>query len=159
MDKCTDQEAVYLSGELKKQLEKDLGFSEKDVVDYGLGYVEFQDEVKNHGHTEIPNVVARYPKISPTARCLYAIIVSYAWKVERLRKNYVFPTVNTLGKLLGRSAAQVHFYKRELEKARLIKVIHRRRIPGSCRQACNVYRILNVPEEIIEWYRENISKG
>lgn len=159
MDKYTDMSNIYLSDKLRKQLEEDLGFSDEDIIDYGLGYVEFQDAAKSHGHTEIPNVVARYPKISPTARCLYTIIISYAWKVEHLRKNYVFPTVKTLGKLLGRSTAQVHYYKRELERAGLIKVIHRRRIPGSCRQACNVYYILNIPEEIIDWYRKNISKN
>ena len=148
-----------ISEKARGQLEEDLGFSEEEIMDYGLGYVEFQDPVKRHGHTELPNVIARYPKISPTARCLYAIIVSYAWKVEHLRKNYVFPTLDTLSSLLGRSKPQVIKYTKELVKAGLIEVIHRRRIPGSCRQMCNVYRILNIPEDIVEWYRKNILRS
>lgn len=156
MDKCVDEGRIYLSDKVRKQLEEDLGFSKADIGRLRLGHSTHQDVVKACGHTQVSNMVLCYPGISPTAKTLYILLLKYAWIIKGLRKNYVFPTMRTLGKFLGRSQAQVIKYLKELVKAELIFIIDRGRKFHSNKRACNVYIIRRIPKEIVEWYDKNV---
>jgi DNA-binding transcriptional MocR family regulator len=90
----------------------------------------FENEELNQGFTQIPNYILYDTEISPSARFLLSLLLSFAWTTDQ-----VFPGKEKLGKLMNCSEDTVHKYLLELKDKNLIS--WKRRGLGKT----NVYKI------------------
>jgi alkylhydroperoxidase/carboxymuconolactone decarboxylase family protein YurZ len=75
----------------------------------------FLDENLRHGFTQIPNVVLRNPELTSTSKCLYALLLSYAWQTQSC-----FPGHDTLACELGCTRQTIINSLNELREYKLI---------------------------------------
>ena len=115
----------------------------------------FEDSNLRGGFTQIPNEVLKDGKLSPTARILYALLLSHAWQDKEC-----FPGQDTLAEELGCTRKTVNQILTVLKRVGLIswkrrgqgkvniytiKTIPRRRYTESQKQAMAAKTILNHP--------------
>lgn len=82
--------------------------------------IVFEDDVLEAGFTTIPNAILRFPGISPGAKLLYVLLLSYAWN-----KGSCFPGQDRVADDLGVSDRSVRNYITELESAGLLRIKQR----------------------------------
>ena len=84
--------------------------------------IEFDraDLVSLHGFTQVPNFVLRKSDLSPGAKVVFAMFLSYAW-----HNNFCFPGQERLAEDMGMSRSRVTEFVSELEKGGLISVLRR----------------------------------
>src|SRR5579871_1142978 len=102
-----------------------------------------EDETFQLGFTQIPNIVLYSPNVSPTAKTLYAILLSYSWRAEKC-----FPGYIRLCEHMQLSGKIVRKYMRELEAVKLLK--HKRRGLG----LTNIYILLSLKNAKLEAERD-----
>jgi len=73
------------------------------------------DVLSHEGFTQVPNHVLRSDKITPAAKLVYAMLLSYAWQ-----NDFCFPGQARLAKDIGISVRSVVSYIQELEKERFV---------------------------------------
>lgn len=84
-----------------------------------------------NGFVQVPTMILRSSRISPFAKLLFSVLLSYAWQ-----ENLCFPSMETLVNDLGVKRQAISRYLRELEKAGLIRTERRKTVPSS-----NIYFI------------------
>ena len=91
---------------------------------------------KLKGFTQVPNLVLFDTSLSPLDRLVMATLLSFDWQDGNgVRKRQVWPSIETLANLVGRSRRQIIRALQRLEQAGYIAIA---RDPGNV----NVYRIL-----------------
>jgi hypothetical protein len=89
--------------------------SQKDIV------LEGADFISQQGYTLIPNYVLHTNGLTPFAKIVYAMILSYAWG----NKNSSFPGQSKLAEDCGLGIATVKRAVKELKEKNFITVIQR----------------------------------
>ncbi len=79
------------------------------------------DFISQKGYTLLPNYVLHTKELTPYAKVVYAMLLSYAWG----KKNNSFPGQETLAEDCGISERSVRNAIRELETKDFISVIQR----------------------------------
>ena len=92
--------------------------------------VEHSDPIAQTGFTVIPNAVLLNPDLSISARLVYGILKSYAWKDEK-----AWPGQDRLAEELGVTAKTLRGFMHELVDAKLVTVERRGR------GLTNLYRV------------------
>lgn len=103
-----------------------------------------EEQRLNKNFTQIPNEVLFYDKLTPQARLLYAILVSFAWF-----ENECWPGQQRLAAAMGCSEKMVRKYLNELREHDLIEWKRREGAVG----LTNVYFIRPIPKQVIEYFR------
>jgi hypothetical protein len=83
-------------------------------------HVIIEDESLRHGFTQIPNLVLRDPTISPGAKVVFGLLLSYAWQ-----RDDCYPGQDLLAADMGAGERSVRRYLQELEQANLVTVKQR----------------------------------
>lgn len=78
------------------------------------------DPVAKGGFTQVPNFILRSAKLSPGAKMVYALFLSYAW-----HNDCCFPGQGRLMEDMALSRATVSSYVRELERHGYLSVARR----------------------------------
>lgn len=99
---------------IKKILGERYKHSSRDII------LDGADIVSQKGYTIIPNYVLYTAKVSPHAKLVYAMLLSYAWN-----KNAVFPGQERLARECGVSTRTVIRAIRELARSGFLTVIRR----------------------------------
>jgi len=85
----------------------DLTVNEKTLV--------IRDKSLQSGFSQVPNVILRTPYLSSNAKCVYALLLSYAWQSHEC-----FPGQDTLASHMGCTRQTVSSTLHELRTAKLI---------------------------------------
>jgi hypothetical protein len=83
-------------------------------------HVIIEDEALRHGFTQIPNLILRDPNISPGAKVVFGLLLSYAWQ-----RDECYPSQELMAGDMGCSERSVITYLKELVVARLLTVNRR----------------------------------
>ena len=75
------------------------------------------DAVTASGFTQVPNAILRSDRISPGAKLVYAMLLSYAW-----HEDYCFPGQDRLATDIGISRQSVNTQVKELGRAGFIAI-------------------------------------
>jgi hypothetical protein len=67
----------------------------KDTNINGSNVVVFHNPLLKGGFSQMPTDVLKAPQISPTAKTVYTLLLSFAWQ-----DNFAFPSQETLSKHL-----------------------------------------------------------
>jgi biotin operon repressor len=78
------------------------------------------DPVARGGFTQVPNFILRDPGLSPGAKVVYAMFLSYAWHNESC-----FPGQERLAQDIGMSRSRVTEFISELSRAGLVTIQRR----------------------------------
>ena len=78
------------------------------------------DPVLQEGFTQIPNFIQRNPNLSPGAKVVYGLFLSYAWN-----NDFCFPGQDRLAEDMGMSRSRVTTFVGELQNCGLITVKRR----------------------------------
>ncbi len=78
------------------------------------------DPVSAGGFTQVPNFIINHKGLSPTAKIVYAKLLSYAW-----HNNRVFPGQDTLAEELGMVRKTVYTALTELQREGFLEVERR----------------------------------
>jgi len=103
--------------DIKSILKKKYGTSGQDII------LDGADVVTQKGFTLIPNYVLASDKLSPFAKLIYTMVLSYAWG----DKNSAFPGQERLARDCGISSRTVVRAIQELEQQDFLTVIRRGR--------------------------------
>jgi hypothetical protein len=103
-----------------------------------------EEQRLNKNFTQIPNEVLFYDKLTPQARLLYAILVSFAWF-----ENECWPGQTRLAEAMGCSEKMIRKYLNELREHDLVEWKRREGAVG----LTNVYFIRPLPRQVIEYFR------
>lgn len=82
--------------------------------------IVFEDDLLAAGFTTIPNAILRFPGITPGAKLLYVLLLSYAWN-----SGSCFPGQDRVADDLGVSERSVRNYITELETVGLLRIKQR----------------------------------
>lgn len=74
-----------------------------------------RDKSLASGFTQIPNVVIRNPELSPAAKCVYGLLLSYAWQEDSC-----FPGQLKLAEHMGCTDRAIRTFLNELRDYGLI---------------------------------------
>jgi len=89
-----------------------------------------KDEALKGGFSQIPNIILRNPSLTGNEKCVYCLLLSYAWQDKEC-----FPGQDTLATDMGISRVSINQLLHKLRKKRLIS--WKRRGLGKC----NIYFI------------------
>lgn len=78
------------------------------------------DALTLHGFTQVPNAVLRSNEISPGAKLVYTMLLSYAW-----HNDFCFPGQERLASDMGVTRQSANTHIKELERKGFIKVARR----------------------------------
>ena len=78
------------------------------------------DPVLQEGFTQIPNFIQRNPNLSPGAKVVYGLFLSYAW-----HNDFCFPGQDRLAEDMGMSRSRVTTFVGELKAVGLITIERR----------------------------------
>ena len=78
------------------------------------------DPIARYGFTQLPNFILRNPDVSPGAKTVYSLLLSYAWN-----NDCCFPGQERLAEYAGISKRSVVTFMAELERIGLIEVQRR----------------------------------
>lgn len=71
------------------------------------------DQLTLHGFVQMPKWILRNPDLTPGAKTVYSLLLSYAWQ-----NDFSYPGQDTLAKDMGAGVRSVVRYVQELEKFR-----------------------------------------
>lgn len=77
----------------------------------------FHNPLLRDGFAQVPNAVMRHRGLSPQAKCLYTLLLTYAW-----RDSSCFPSQKTLATDLGISDRYVREILKELEREGFLQI-------------------------------------
>ena len=75
------------------------------------------DALSQKGLTQVPNALLRHKTISPGAKLVYTMLLSYAWQ-----NDFCFPGQETLAKDMGVTSRSVRTYLKELEAKKFLTI-------------------------------------
>jgi DNA-binding MarR family transcriptional regulator len=75
------------------------------------------DALSQKGFTQVPNALLRHKSISPGAKLVYTMLLSYAWQ-----NDFCFPGQETLAKDMGVTSRSVRTYLKELEAKKFLTI-------------------------------------
>ena len=75
------------------------------------------DALSQKGFTQVPNALLRHKTISPGAKLVYTMLLSYAWQ-----NDFCFPGQETLAKDMGVTSRSVRTYLKELEAKKFLTI-------------------------------------
>jgi Helix-turn-helix domain len=75
------------------------------------------DALSQKGFTQVPNALLRHKAISPGAKLVYTMLLSYAWQ-----NDFCFPGQETLAKDMGVTSRSVRTYLKELETKKFLTI-------------------------------------
>ena len=75
------------------------------------------DALSQKGFTQVPNALLRHKSISPGAKLVYTMLLSYAWQ-----NDFCFPGQETLAKDMGVTSRSVRTYLKELETKKFLTI-------------------------------------
>jgi DNA-binding MarR family transcriptional regulator len=75
------------------------------------------DALSQKGFTQVPNALLRHKSISPGAKLVYTMLLSYAWQ-----NDFCFPGQETLAKDMGVTSRSVRTYLKELEGKKFLTI-------------------------------------
>jgi Helix-turn-helix domain len=75
------------------------------------------DALSQKGFTQVPNALLRHKAVSPGAKLVYAMLLSYAWQ-----NDFCFPGQETLAKDMGVTSRSVRTYLKELEGNKFLTI-------------------------------------
>jgi Helix-turn-helix domain len=75
------------------------------------------DALSQKGFTQVPNALLRHKAISPGAKLVYTMLLSYAWQ-----NDFCFPGQETLAKDMGVTSRSVRTYLKELEGKKFLTI-------------------------------------
>lgn len=75
------------------------------------------DALSQKGFTQVPNALLRHKAISPGAKLVYTMLLSYAWQ-----NDFCFPGQETLAKDMGVTSRSVRTYLKELEAKKFLTI-------------------------------------
>ncbi len=75
------------------------------------------DALSQKGFTQVPNALLRHKSISPGAKLVYTMLLSYAWQ-----NDFCFPGQETLAKDMGVTSRSVRTYLNELEAKKFLTI-------------------------------------
>lgn len=84
------------------------------------GGIRFRDGWLDQGYTQIPNCVLRHPVLSPGAKTIYALLLSYAWSAD-----HCWPGQKRLAEESASSERSVRTWLLELRTAQLLTIEQR----------------------------------
>lgn len=103
--------------DLKTLLRQRYGTQGRDIV------LDGADVISQKGYTIIPNYVLNHDKISPYAKLVYTMLLSYAWG----NKDASYPGQERLASDCGISVRTVVRSIQELEESRFLTIVRRGR--------------------------------
>jgi DNA-binding transcriptional ArsR family regulator len=96
-----------------------------------------RQDPRNFGR--IPNPLLWNPEVTPSAKCLYALLTDYCGT-----KTWCFPSVQSLAADLGVSQTSIRAWTRELVEAKVLKVERKGRTDTPFRAKPNIYTLLDL---------------
>ena len=75
------------------------------------------DALSQKGFTQVPNALLRHKSVSPGAKLVYTMLLSYAWQ-----NDFCFPGQETLAKDMGVTSRSVRTYLKELEAKKFLTI-------------------------------------
>lgn len=90
-----------------------------DDVDQS-GRIHFRDGWLEHGFTQVPNCVLHHPTLSPGAKVVYALLLSFAW-----REDHCWPGQRRLAEAAASSERSVRNWLAELRDAKVLTIERR----------------------------------
>ncbi len=75
------------------------------------------DALSQKGFTQVPNALLRHKSISPGAKLVYTMLLSYAWQ-----NDFCFPGQETLAEDMGVTSRSVRTYLKELEAKKFLTI-------------------------------------
>ncbi|MFN8560024.1 MAG: helix-turn-helix domain-containing protein [Dehalococcoidia bacterium] len=103
--------------DIKAILKERYGRGGRDIV------LDGADVINQKGYTVIPNYILNHEKLSPYAKLVYTMILSYAWG----DKNAAFPGQERLASDCGISLRTVVRSIQELQEGKFLSVLRRGR--------------------------------
>jgi len=84
------------------------------------GRIHFRDGWLEHGFTQVPNCLLHHPALSPGAKVVYALLLSFAW-----REDHCWPGQRRLAEAAAASERSVRNWLAELRDAKVLTIERR----------------------------------